>query len=116
MDTALVPDSIDGMEGNDMRNVDPEALREAQKALKVCNAVRRFPVNTCPASRHVQLAAQGLIRDGHHPAFQEEPLHIASSMLAVVTELYKARTRIAELEGDDRGHKAKPGDKEGASA
>jgi len=89
-----------------MRNKDPEATAAAYRALSECVNARNFPENTCPASRHVQLAAEVLVKDGHYHGFQEEPHHIATSMLTVVAELYKARTRLAELEGKDSGEKA----------
>lgn len=61
---------------------------------------RRFPENTCPASRHVQMIAEALLR-GRTWWVTEEPEHCAESMLAVVASLYKARTRLARVRGGD---------------
>jgi len=82
-----------------MRAFDPETTRAAYRALRECIEARDFPANTCPATRHVQLAAEALVKDGRYHAFDEDPHHVAASMLTVVAELYKARTRLAELEG-----------------
>jgi len=88
-----------------MRTVDPETTSAAYRALRECIEARDFPANTCPASRHVQLAAEALVKDGRYHAFDEEPHHVAASMLTVVAELYKARTRLAELEArTNEGH------------
>lgn len=62
---------------------------------------RNFPDNTCPASRHVQLMAENLLRYGEYSMLQEEPEHCAASMLAIVEALYKARTQLAKLDKED---------------
>jgi hypothetical protein len=62
------------------------------------NRARNFPVNTCPASRHVQLAAECLMKHKSYPMLQEAPEHMAGSLMSVVESLFKARTRIKELE------------------
>jgi hypothetical protein len=59
---------------------------------------RNFPYNTCPASRHVQMVAEALMKGKVWPSITEEPENIGSSMLSVVISLYEARTRVAELE------------------
>lgn len=57
---------------------------------------RRFPTNTRPFSRHVEMMGDALAGRGY-PMLQEEPLHCAISLLATVDELYRARTEIARL-------------------
>lgn len=57
---------------------------------------RKFPTNTCPASRHVHIMAECLLRGGY-PRFSEEPEHCAESMLSVLESLWKARTELAKL-------------------
>lgn len=63
------------------------------------NRARRFPKNTCPASRHLHLIAEGLLRKRGYPMLQDEPEHCAGSMLAVLESLWKLRTGAAELAG-----------------
>ena len=58
------------------------------------NKARQFPHNTCPASRHVQMMADGLSSKHGYPMLQEEPDHCAGSLYATVAALYEARTEI----------------------
>ena len=59
---------------------------------------RRFPDNTCPASRHLHLIAESLLRGrAIEPAEAE---HAAASMLSVLESLWKARTELARLQED----------------
>jgi hypothetical protein len=58
---------------------------------------RRFPDNTCPASRHVQLIAENLIRYGRDGVMESEPKHAAESMLVVLEHLWKARSEMQQL-------------------
>ena len=58
---------------------------------------RRFPNNTCPASRHLEAIALALLRTGKHAMLAEEPEHCAVSMLAVLESLWKLRTSNAEI-------------------
>lgn len=55
---------------------------------------RRFPANTCPASRHVHCMAMQLARGW---TLQDEPDHAAESMLSVLESLWKARSELAKL-------------------
>lgn len=57
---------------------------------------RRFPTNTCPASRHVHGMALQLARGW---TLQDEPSHAAESMLSVLESLWKARAALARLKG-----------------
>jgi predicted DNA-binding transcriptional regulator AlpA len=63
-----------------------------------CQKARRFPTNTCPASRHAQLIAEALIEGRPYPMLTEEPQNCGESIIVTVAALYEARTRIAELE------------------
>jgi hypothetical protein len=79
------PDAI----GSHPLNKPSTMLRKVRKA-------RRFPDNTCPASRHVQIMAECLIRGEPYDMIESEPVHVGESMLSVVTSLYEARTELAE--------------------
>lgn len=67
-------------------------MSEADRADKA----RQFPVNTCPASRHVQLIADALAKGEKYHMLEEEPEHCAESMHSVVASLWEARTRLIE--------------------
>lgn len=63
------------------------------KVNEVCN----FPVNTCPASRHVARMAKALDKGEPYPMLQEEPEHCAESMAATVQALWQARQKLIDL-------------------
>lgn len=69
---------------------------------------RDFPNNTCPASRHVQIMTEALAKVGSYPMLQEDPKHCATSMASVLSNLYAARSFLAQLgytwEIDDNGN------------
>ena len=69
------------------------AMRELRRA----NRLRRFPENTCPASRHVQMIGEALAKGKPYPMIEEEPGHVAGSLLGTVGSLYAARTEIDRL-------------------
>lgn len=64
---------------------------------------RRFPENTCPCSRHAQMIGEAMA--GKHgkqyaemlAAEPEGRVHIATSLLITVEQLFKARNEIARL-------------------
>ena len=58
---------------------------------------RRFPENTCPASRHAALTAAALNRD--------DP-HTAESIASVVASLWQARTALHRLGYECRADKS----------
>lgn len=58
---------------------------------------RDFMVNTCPASRHVQIMAENLHKTGSDPMLQEDPAHCAESLASVVSSLYQARSFLIKL-------------------
>lgn len=61
------------------------------------NRARQFPINTCPASRHVHMIGEALIRGKKYHMIDEEPEHVGGSLLSVVESLFKARTEIDKL-------------------
>lgn len=60
-------------------------LRRTRKARQFCR-------NTCPASRHVHLIAESLARGKKYHMIDEEPEHVAGSLLSVLESLWKLRT------------------------
>ena len=58
------------------------------------NRARKFPANTCAASRHLHIMADRLLSGRGYPMLQEEPEHCAVSILAVLESLWKARTEL----------------------
>lgn len=70
-----------------------------QNVRRRVNRARKFPTNTCPASRHVHIMADVLARGGTYPMFADEPQHCAGSLYAVLESLWKARTELARLKG-----------------
>lgn len=65
------------------------------------NRARRFPDNTCPASRHLHLMAERLAVGKKYPMLDEEPEHCAGTMLSVLESLWKARSELARLKTDN---------------
>jgi hypothetical protein len=57
------------------------------------NRARKFPLNTCPASRHVALMADALASGHRYVMFDEEPEHCAGSLYSVLESLWKLRTK-----------------------
>lgn len=65
--------------------------------IRRANRARNFPTNTCPASRHVHMIGEYLIKGKRYPMIDEEPEHVGGSLLSVVESLFKARTEIDHL-------------------
>lgn len=70
---------------------------ENRTLLRQIDKARQFPTNTCAASRHVEEIGESLARHRYHPMIEEEPEHVAGSLLSVVASLYEARTELARL-------------------
>ena len=68
-----------------------------ENLIRRVNRARNFPTNTCPASRHVQMIGEALLRGRNYLMIDEEPEHVGGSLLSVVESLYKARTEIDRL-------------------
>jgi len=62
---------------------------------------RRFPYNTCPASRHAQLLAESMLASTKPRWSIDEPNYCGESIAFVVTWLYQARDRIEALEAEN---------------
>ncbi len=58
------------------------------------NRARKFPENTCGASRHLHLMADALAAGQEWWAIHEEPAEGAASMYSVLESLWKARTEL----------------------
>lgn len=67
--------------------------------LKQIEAARRFPVNTTPASRHVEIIAEALAKGETYHMLREEPEHCAGSMLAVLADLYETKNKLKIQDG-----------------
>lgn len=70
---------------------------ETRRILRNMRRVRRFPANTCPASRHAALIAESLARS-KYPDKENEGASIAST----VASLWKLRTKLKDS-GDAGG-------------
>ena len=74
-------------------------MKTSKKAVKKMNAVRNLPTTgTCPVSRHVAMMAEELSKDGFSHCISDDTDHAACSIAVVVTLLWEARARLAELE------------------
>jgi hypothetical protein len=71
----------------DLRNL----KRRAERA-------RKFPENTCAASRHVHMIALQLTIGGHSPMIEDDPRYCGESMLAVCAALWEARDKLKKIE------------------
>jgi hypothetical protein len=67
-------------------------------------ASRDFGINTCPASRHVQMIAEALAQAHSgsklhelYPMLEEEPEHCAGSIASVLSSLYQTRSFLKSL-------------------
>lgn len=78
-----------------MSETDTESRRLARNAVRRVDRARRFPTNTCSASRHVQLIGETLAAGKGYAMIEEEPEYVAGSLLITVEALYKARTELA---------------------
>lgn len=58
---------------------------------------RRFPENTCPASRHLEMMAEALANGESYAMFTSEPEHCAGTMYAVLVALWELRTRLENM-------------------
>ena len=58
---------------------------------------RKWPANTCAASRLVYEYADALARGKQHWLAEEEPETVAADMFSVLENLWKLRTKLARL-------------------
>lgn len=76
--------------------MDADKIRMRNLRRRVSRA-RNFPVNTCQASRHLEIMAETLAAGKPYPMFDEEPEHCAETMLYVLEALWKARTKLSRI-------------------
>lgn len=74
-----------------------QARKRLTAAKRKASRARRFPVNTCPASRHLHMLADGLANGSVPFMLQEEPQHCAEDVYAVITALWKARDTLLKI-------------------
>lgn len=67
--------------------------KETRALQRRVNLARVFPVNTCPASRHLHMIADALARGETYHMLTEEPDHCASTMYSVLLSLWTLRTK-----------------------
>lgn len=78
---------------------DADAKRFNRNLRRRISRARRFPYNTDPYLRHVQMMAECLAKDKPYGMFEDERLHCAGSLLAVVYSLLAARNELHKLTG-----------------
>lgn len=81
-----------------MNHTTIDRAKELKALRRRANRARKFPTNTCPASRHLHIMADCLLKpkkDGslRYPMFEEEPEHCAESILAVIASLWETRSK-----------------------
>jgi hypothetical protein len=77
------------------QKIDTADRRSIGALLRRIEAARRFPENTDPCVRHVQIMGETLGAGFPYPMLDEERGHCAISLLAVVADLYEARNALA---------------------
>ncbi len=70
--------------------------RKPKAVIARVDRARRFGTNTCPASRHVQMIGEALIRSRQYPMIEDEPEHVGGSLLSVVESLFRARSMLVK--------------------
>lgn len=70
--------------------------KEYRELVKRASRARDFPHNTCPASRHLAMIADHLMRGKPYPMLNEEPQHCAETMYAVLSSLWELRSRLGK--------------------
>jgi hypothetical protein len=76
-------------------------MDERKALLRRVAKARDFPHNTCPASRHVELMAENLLKGKPYPMLAEEPEYCGASLMAVVAALYEARAALRPYQGGE---------------
>lgn len=71
--------------------------KHTRDAMNRADEMRRFPPNTCPASRHAQMIGEALARRKRYVMLEDEPDHCGGSILSTVASLYEARSENARL-------------------
>lgn len=68
-----------------------------RREIRRMNRHRNFPENTCPASRHAAMIAQGLVRNDPFVIDQDEYPHAGGSIASTVGSLWQARNVLHRL-------------------
>lgn len=76
------------------QHIEPNDRQSIGGLLRRIEAARRFPDNTDPCVRHVQIMGETLGAGQPYPMLDEERGHCAISLLAVVAALYEARNAL----------------------
>ena len=71
---------------------------EARNVRRRVNRARKFPDNTCAASRALSTWAELLLKAGDFSPIEGDAEHVALTMLSVVESLWKLRTKMAQRE------------------
>ncbi len=82
---------------HEMRIRDIEAENDLTNLRRRVDNARKFPTNTCAASRHLHLMAEALAKGEKYLMFDEESQYCAETMLTILESLFKARTELAKL-------------------
>lgn len=77
------------------------AARELKRANKARKGSPEVCV-TCSASRHTALIGEALAKGKKYHMIDEEPEHVAVSLLSTAASLWKARLEIARLKAQRR--------------
>jgi hypothetical protein len=72
-----------------VKAISTDAIKELRRRV---NKARKFPTNTCPASRHLHIMADCLAGKRVYHPFTDEPVHCAETMYAVLASLWEARS------------------------
>jgi hypothetical protein len=71
-------------------------LKRLRNLRRKVNRARRFPMNTCGASRHLHMIADQLASGKVTAMLVGEPQHCAESMYAVLHALWTLRTKAGK--------------------
>lgn len=77
--------------------MDKYATRELRRANKARKGSPEVSV-TCSALRHTALIGEALAKGKKYHMIDEEPEHVAASLLSTAASLWKARMEIAKRE------------------
>jgi hypothetical protein len=75
--------------------MDKYAKRELVRAKKA--RMTKDVCVTCPASRHALMIGEALAKRGKYYMLEEEPEHVAGSILSTVGSLWKMRAQLLRL-------------------
>lgn len=88
-------------------NMDKYAKRELLRMRKA-RAVKDVGV-TCPASRHAAMIGEALAKKRKYHMIDEEPEHVAATLLSTVASLWTARADLLRLKAKHGLRRSKAG-------